>query len=113
MKSDSMPHIASHTCTTIDASFMDNVHTTGLLNDIFWDLYEGNVENNYANTWDFGNPMHRVDDEFIDELRCNAVMNNGENFEDAGYRKLIDEAEQALYLGSNYSSYSFFWTYSI
>ena len=51
--STSVPHDASHNDTSVDASFMSNFDTTGLLNDIFGVHNEGNIENSVANNiWD-------------------------------------------------------------
>jgi len=107
MQTNSIPHIASITDTDVDASFVGDVDTMGLLNDIFGIYNEGNVKNNNDNTWDVLDPMHGVNDEFIDERNCNAAMNNRENYEDAGYRRIIDQDEQEQYPGSNYSKLSF------
>lgn len=67
MQPNSIPHNARHTSSSVDASFMVNVNTNGLLNDIFGIHNEGNVENNNAyNTWDIRDPMLGLDDELID-----------------------------------------------
>jgi len=84
---------------------VDNVDTSGLLNGIFGNYNEGNVENNdFDNAWDIGDVMLGLDDELIDEHNYNATMNNGEN---VGYRRLGEQAEQELFPKSNYSKVSF------
>lgn len=48
-----------------------------------------------------------VDDQFINEFMCNNGMNAGENDEDVGYRRLVEQAEQELHPGSSFSKLSF------
>ena len=43
----------------------------------------------------------------VDEFMCNNGMNEGENDEDFGYRRLVEQAEQELYPGSSFSKLSF------
>jgi len=93
VQSTSIPHIASHSGTNVDASFVGNVNATRLLNDIFGIYNQGNVKNNDANIWDVGDPMFGVDDEFLNEVICNGAMNEGENNEDVRYRRLLEQAE--------------------
>ena len=33
--------------------------------------------------------MFGVDDQLVDELICNNAINEGENYEDVGYRRLV------------------------
>jgi len=104
MQSTSISHDARHNDSGVDARLVGNIDTNCLLNDIFGIYNEGNVENNDAyNTWNIRNPMFGLDDELID---C-ATLNNEENCEDAGYRRLLEQAEQELYPKSNDSKLSF------
>jgi len=82
----SKPDNAGHNDTSVDASFMGNVNTIGLLNDIFGMHNEGNIKHKVgSNMWDIGDPMFRVGDQLADELMCNNAMNEGENYEDGDY----------------------------
>jgi len=77
MQSTSTPHNASHSDGGVDASFVGNVDTSGLLNDIFQIYNEGNIQNNDAHiTWDISDLILGLDDEFVDELNCNTTLNN-------------------------------------
>ena len=87
--------------------------TAGLLNDIFGIRNVGNIENTANNLWDIGDPMSGGDDQFVDEFMCNNGMNEGENDEDVGYRRLVEQAKQELYPGSSFSNYLSFCTYFI
>jgi len=87
---------------------MGNVNNNGLLNDIFGIHNKGNIENKTgSNMWDLGHPMFGVDDQLADELMCNNAMNEGENYEDVGYRRPMEQVEQELYSGSSFSKLSF------
>jgi len=61
--------------------------------------------------WKIGNSMLGLDDELIDVHHCNTIMNNGENGEDVGHTRLVEQAEQELYPKLNYSKPSFTFLY--
>jgi len=93
-QSTSIPHNVGHNETSVDASFMGNVNTTGLLNDIFGMHNERNIENKVASyMWDIGDPMFGVDDQLANELMCNNAMNEVENYKDEGCKRLVEQAE--------------------
>ena len=89
-QSTSVPQNVSYNDASVEASFEGNANTIGSLNGIFGIRNEGNSENNAANNmWDIEDPMLGVDDQFVDEFMCNNGMNEGENDEDVGYRRLM------------------------
>ena len=47
----------------------------------------------FNNVWEIGDSTLDLDDEH----HCNAKLNNRENGEDVGYRRLVEQAEQELY----------------
>ena len=108
IQSSSIPQNASHNDSGVGVSFVGNVDTSGLLNDIFENYNEGDVEaNNFDNAMEIGDSILGLDDELVDEHHCNGTMHNGENGADAGHRRLVEQAEQELYPKAKYSKLSF------
>ncbi|VFQ80145.1 unnamed protein product [Cuscuta campestris] len=109
----SIPHTPSHTNATNDTNFDGNVDTNALFSDIFGICNEGIYKKsqhpdsgNHPNldpSFGIDGEHFMVNDDFIDELNSYEAMNEDENFEEAGYKNLLEQAHQELYPGSSYS----------
>jgi len=91
----------SHSNTNAEPNLLGHINTIGMLNDIFGVHKQEGILN------DIGDPMIGEYVEFDDEPEPNGILNEEEHLEDAGYRRLVDQAEQELFSGSKFSKLSF------
>jgi len=85
----SIPYARSHIDTNTDASYLGNIDTEGLLNDVSGLNKQGCIQND-ANMYNVGDLMVVEYDEFDDEPGFNYVRSKGGQCEDVAYRRLLE-----------------------
>jgi len=91
----SEPRSGGHSNANAEPNLLGHIDTIGMLNDIFGVHKKGCIQNdNDNNTFDIGDLMIGEYVEFDDEPDSNDVLNEEEHLEDAGYRRLVEQAEK-------------------
>ena len=100
---------SSRTSTiNVNREISNHVDTTKLLNDIFKNVQQQNVEyDDVSYDFDMGDPIEGEDNDIGNDSYFINGVSEGDYYKDAGYSRVKKLADEVLYSGSSYSKLSF------